>query len=104
MLGTLGAKFMNTGNFEVDIEAQLLFSNPAVVEAIRQNRRLTMDFSIQNDDGAFMVDIPSLTLGGGGRDFPVNESILINTTAQAYGDTTFGNSLSVSMFPFVPSA
>lgn len=104
VLGTLGAKFMNTGNFEVDIEAQLLFSNPAVVEAIRQNRRLTMDFSIQNDDGAIMVDIPSLTLGGGGRDFPVNESILINTTAQAYGDTTFGNSLSVSMFPFVPSS
>lgn len=104
VLGTLGAKFMNTGNFEIDIEAQLLFTNPAVVTAIRGNSRLTMDFSISNDDGAIMVDVPSLTLGGGGRDFPVNESILINVTAQAYGDTTFGNSLSVSMFPFVPSS
>ncbi len=104
VLGLLGAKYMNTGNFEIDIESQLLFTNPAVVQAIRDNQQLTMDFSISNDDGAIMVDIPSLTLGGGARDFPVNESILINTTAQAYGDTTFGNSLSVSMFPFVPSS
>ena len=104
VLGLLGAKFMNSGNFEIDIEAQLLFTNPAVITAIRNNSRLTMDFAINNDDGAFMVDIPSLTLGGGARDFPVNESILINTTAQAYGDTTFGNSLSVSMFPFVPTS
>lgn len=104
VLGLLGAKFMNTGNFEIDIESQLLFTSPEVVQAIRENRRLTMDFSISNGDGSIMVDIPSLTLGGGGRDFPVNESILINTTAQAYGDTTFGNSLGVSMFPFVPSS
>lgn len=104
VLGTLGAKFMNTGNFEIDIEAQILFTNPAVVTAIRNNTRLTMDFSIKNDDGAILVDIPSLTLGGGARDFPVNESILLNATAQAYGDTTFGNSLAVSMFPFVPSS
>lgn len=104
VLGLLGAKYMNTGNLEVDIEAQLLFTNPAVVEAIRANTRLTMDFSVSNDDGAIMIDIPSLTLGGGGRDFPVNESILINTTAQAYGDTLLGSSMSVSMFPFVPSS
>jgi hypothetical protein len=104
VLAQLGAKYLNTGNFEIDIETQLLFTNPAVVTAIRNNSRLTMDFSLHNDDGAIMVDIPSLTLGGGGRDFPVNESILINVTAQAYGDTTFGNSLSVSMFPFVPSS
>lgn len=104
VLGLLGAKYMNTGNLEVDIEAQLLFTNPAVVEAIRANDRLTMDFSISNADGAIMVDIPSLTLGGGGRDFPVNESILINTTAQAYGDTVLESSMSVSMFPFVPSS
>lgn len=103
VLGQLGAKYMNAGNFEIDIEAQLLFTDPDVITAVRENRRVTMDFSIRNDDGAFLVDIPSMTLGGGDREFPVNESILINTTAQAYGDTQFGNSLSVSMFPYVPN-
>ncbi len=102
VLGQLGAKYMNVGNFEIDIEAQLLFSEADVVAAIRENRTVTMDFSIRNDDGAFLVDIPSMTLGGGDREFPVNESILINTTAQAYGDTTYGNSIGISMFPYVP--
>lgn len=104
VLGQLGAKYLNTGNFEIDIEAQLLFTNADVVDAIRNNTTVTMDFSIRNDDGAILVDIPSMTLGGGDREFPVNESILINTTAQAFGDTTLGTSLGVSLFPYVPSA
>jgi hypothetical protein len=104
VLAQLGAKYMNSGNFEIDLEAQLLFTNPAVVTAIRNNTRVTMDFSIKNDDGGILVDIPSMTLGGGDREFPVNESILINTTAQAYGDTTLGSSIGVSLFPYIPSA
>ena len=104
VLGTLGARFMNTGNFEVDLEAQLLFSNGDVVDAIRENRTLTLDFGIRNDNGGIFVDIPSLTLGGGDREFPVNESILINTTAQAFGDPTFNSSIHVSLFPYLPSA
>lgn len=104
VLGQLGAKYMNSGNLEIDIEAQLLFTDSDVVAAIRANTTVTMDFSIRNDDGAILVDIPSMTLGGGDREFPVNESILLNTTAQAFGDATLGTSLGVSMFPYVPSA
>jgi hypothetical protein len=102
VLGQLGAKFLNTGNFEIDLETQLLFTDADVVAAIRENRRVTMDFAIKNDDGVIFVDIPSMTLGGGDREFPVNESILINTTAQAYGDTTYGASLGITVFPYVP--
>lgn len=104
VLGQLGAKFLNTGNFEIDIEAQLLFTNADVVDAIRANTTVTMDFSIKNDDGGILVDIPSMTLGGGDREFPVNESILLNTTAQAFGDATLGTSLGVSLFPYLPSS
>jgi len=102
VLGLLGAKYMNAGNFEIDFESQLLFTDKAVVAAIRANETLTLDFSISNDDGAIFVDIPSLTLGGGDREYPVNESILINTTAQAFGDSTFNSSLHVSLFPYIP--
>jgi hypothetical protein len=103
VLGQLGAKYMNTGNFEIDIEAQLLFTDGAVVEAVRENRRVTMDFSVRNDDGAIVVDVPSMTLGDGSREYPVNESVLINTTAQAYGDSTLGYSVGISMFPYAPN-
>ena len=103
VLGTLGAKYMNTGNFEIDLEAQLLFTNSGVVSAIRANETLTMDFAISNDDGAIFVDIPALTLGDGSKEYPVNESILINTTAQAFGDSVFGASIQVSLFPYPPA-
>lgn len=102
VIGQLGAKFMNYGNFTVDIEAQLLFTKGAVVNRIRANTTVTMDFVVKNSDGAIYVDIPSMTLGGGGRDFPVNESVLVNLTGQAFLDPTFNTSIGISIFPVVP--
>ena len=99
ILGTLGAAYMNYGNFEVDVEAQMLFSNGDVIDRIRNNTTVTMDFIIKNDDGCISVDIPSITLGGGSRDFPENESILVDTTAMAFQDATLGTSIGVSILP-----
>lgn len=103
-LGTLGARFINTGAFEIDVEAQLVFDEPAVIDAIRANETLTMDWIVKNDDGAICFDIPALTLDGGDREFPVNESVLINTTAQAFRDDALGYSIGVSIIPKVPTA
>ena len=102
VLCNLGARFMNIGNFEVDIEAQLIFNDAAIASAVRDNRTMAMDFGLKNDDGGMIFDIPALTLGGGGRDFPVNETVLINTTAQAFLDPTTGTSIGISLFPNIP--
>lgn len=99
VIGTLGAKYLNAGNFDVDIEAQLLFTNPDVPARIRDNTTVTMDWGLKNDDGVIMVDIPSFTLGGGDKEFPVNESILINLTGEAYVDDTLNTSIGVSIIP-----
>lgn len=101
-LGTLGALFMNTGNFEVDLEGQILFTDEAVASAVRDNETVTMDLLLKNDDGAIGVDIPAMTLGGGDKEFPVNESVLMNLTGQAFGDPTLDTSIGISMFPVVP--
>lgn len=102
VLGTLGAAFINAGNFEVNLEAQLLFTDSDVSSAIRNNTTVTMDFRVKNDDGAIYFDIPEMTLGGGDRELPVNESVLLNLTGEAYNDATFGASIGVSSFPVVP--
>lgn len=102
VLGTLGAKFINTGNFDVDIEAQLIFTEGLVIDRIRDNTTVSMDFTIKNDDGGIAVDIPSMTMGGGDREFPVNESVLINLTAEAFQDPTLGSSVGFSIFPVLP--
>ena len=102
VLNQLGARFMNYGNFEVSIEAQCLFTEKAVTSAIRNNDTVSMDFGLRNGDGALFIDIPAMTLGGGGRDFPVNQTVLINLTADAFVDPILGTSLGVSVFAFIP--
>jgi hypothetical protein len=104
VLATLGAVFMNVGNFDVDVEAQLLFTNKEVPAAIRSNTTVTIDFSVRNDDGGIFFDLPAVTLGGGDKEFPENETVLINTPAQAFKDTTLGYSIGVSLFPYLPAA
>ena len=102
VLGTLGAKHINTGNFEVDIEAQMLFTDGDVVAKIRDNETVTMDFVLKNGDGGIAVDVPAMTMGGGDREFPVNETVLINVTAMAFADPVLETSLGVSVFPVLP--
>ena len=99
VLTKLGARFMNTGEFGVSIETQVLFSNPLVLAAIRNNDTVSMDFILKNGDGVFGFDIPAMTLGGGGRDYPENESVLVNLTCETFEDDLFNSSVSVSLIP-----
>lgn len=99
VLNALGAKYVNVGDFQIGLEAQLVFSDEAVIQKIRDNESVTMDFILKNSDGVISVDIPSMTLGGGGREFPRNESVLINTTCEADGDNFLDASIAVSIIP-----
>lgn len=98
-LGTLGALFMNTGNLSVTLEAELLFTDAAVAQAITDNDTITFDFLLTNDDGAIALDLPSLTLGGGAKSYPVNESIKISVTGSTFADATLDTSIGYSEFP-----
>lgn len=102
VLGVIGAKFMNVGNFEVDLEADLLFTNFDVVTAILANRTVSMDYSLHNDDGGFVMDLPAFTMGDGKRSFPKNESIHIAVKGMSFVDPVLGYSCSLSMFPYLP--
>lgn len=102
-LGTLGASFMNTGNFTVGLDAELLFTDSDLANAIKANDTVTFDLLLENDDGAIGLDIPSLTLGGGSKAYPVNESITISTTGTAFADPTLGTSIGITEFPYFPT-
>ncbi len=105
VIGLKGARFINIGNLGVALEGNVLFTSPLVTSRIRNNTTVTMDFVMRNDDGAVGVDIPSMTLGGGGKEFPVNESVQIAITGQAFIDPAFGNaSFGISFLPVVPAA
>jgi hypothetical protein len=105
-IGTLGALFMNTGLFEVNLEGQMLFTNKTIITAIKNNTTTTFAAILKNEDGAFVLDIPALTFGGGDREFPVDQSVLVNVTGEAFNDpdgTIPDVSLGISLFPSVPT-
>ena len=103
-IGTLGARFLNNGNFTVGLEGQVLFTDIAVPIAIRNNETLTFETAIRNSDGAVHINVPALTISGGDREFPVNESVLLNFTGTAFVDPILQNSLGISLFPFAPTS
>jgi len=104
-LGTLGATFINSGLFEVNLEGQMLFTNKEITNAVKNNTTVTFAAVLKNGDGAIAIDIPSMTFGDGSREFPVDASILVNITGTAFNDPT-GTipdvSLGVSLFAKVP--
>lgn len=106
-LGTLGASFMNSGLFEVNLEGQMLFTNKEITNAVKNNTTVTFAVIMKNGDGALVIDIPSLTIGDGAREFPVDESILVNISGLAFNDPT-GTvpdvSIGISMFADVPES
>lgn len=104
VLGLLGARYMNIGNFEVNIDISSLLVDSRVISAIRANRTLSMDFSVRNEDGTLLMDIPSLMLEGGSLNFPENESVLIDTVAMAFQDVSLGYTCSFSQFPYTPAS
>ena len=99
VLGVLGNKFVNTGILFVDLAAQLIFSSPEVPRAIRENTTLRADAIIANEDGVIGFDIPSLTIGGGDREYPTNQAVLVNATVQAFADEDLDTSIGISILP-----
>lgn len=103
VLNRIGAAFVNFGNFFVDITASLVFSDAAVIDRIRQNDTVGLDLILENGDGALCVDVPSMTLGDGSRDYPVDATVLVNLSGAAFEDETSGASLGLSFIPSVPA-
>lgn len=103
-LGTLGARFVNSGVFEVNLEGQMLFTNKAIVNAIKNNTTVTFLAIVHNEDGAIAIDMPELTLGDGGREFPVDQSVLVNISGASFTSSSYGYDVGISVFPLVPWA
>ena len=104
VLATVGARFINNGNFEVTVEGSALFTNRLVALRVRNNTTVTMDWLLQNDDGAIAVDIPSAVLSSGGKEFPVDATVTIALTLEAFVDPILNTSIGVSFFPIFPTS
>jgi len=104
VLGFLGNKYINNGNFEIDVETTVLFTSPTVVARVLAGTTVTAGWVQRNADGAISIDIPSAELSYKGVELPVNESVRIPLTLSAFVDSFFQTSIGVSLFAFYPAA
>lgn len=102
VIGKLGPKFLNVGDIECDVESQVLFTNPDVIERIRCNKTVGLDWIVRNGDGGAAFDLPTGTLGGGNREMPENQSVLLNATYMAHQEAPYNFTCGISFFPALP--
>lgn len=102
VLGQLAAEFMNFGNFEVDIETSVVFTDATVLNAIRNNTTLGIDMAYKNGDGGFVLSLPSGTFGDGSKSLPRNEKVKLTTPFMADRDEDRGYTMGVSLFWYLP--
>ena len=98
-LGSRAADFVNVGLFEVSLEGQMLFTDKAIVDAVKNNTTVTFTSIFGNDNGAVALDFPAMTFGGGAREFPVDASVLVSVEGQTFTDETLGYDIGLSLFP-----
>jgi len=103
VLGTLGARFMNVGTFDVMIEGEFLFTNEQVVVAVRDNRTISVDIALRNGDFCMLFDVPAATIDSTDRKFNINESVTLAVKSSGFQDPTLAYTTSISLFSFVPA-
>ncbi len=104
VVGQLGAKYMNTGNFVVGVETQVLLTAPDLLTAVRNNSSMAIDCAVKNENGGFVLDLPAVTLEGGDLEFPRNETIKMNLQTAAFPDPSLGFVVGFSTFPYIPAS
>lgn len=104
VLGTLGAKYMNLGKFEVKVTGEFLFTSSDVVKAIRDHRTVSFDLALRDDTGCLLIDVPSMTVNSGKKKIAEGESVKLDIETGAFQDATLGCSASWSLFPYLPTA
>lgn len=104
VLGNLGAAFINLGNLAVTIETETVMVNGAVLAAIRNNTTVSLAMGLRNNDGGFVVDIPSMTMGDGTKALNRNEKVKVTVACTAFKDAVLGYACGISAFGYLPPA
>lgn len=102
-LGRMGATFTNLGNLEVTIDTEAVMTDGAVLAAIRNNTTVTFELAGVNGDGAFVVNIPAMTLGDGSKNLATGEKVKVTVSGTAHEEAGLDFMIGFSLFPYLPT-
>lgn len=103
VLGVMGAAFTNLGNLEVTMDTETVMTDGAVLAAIRNNATVNFELAGVNGDGAFVVNIPSMTLGDGSKNLATGEKVKVTVSGTAHEEESIGFTIGFSLFPYLPT-
>jgi len=103
-VSVIGAFDISAGTFEIGGTSTAYFSDVAAIASIRSNSDVTIDFAIVKDNEGIVVDIPRISLGDGRLNVEQDEPIQMPLTMPAAEDDTFGHTLLMVFFDFLPTA
>jgi hypothetical protein len=100
--GTLGGFDTTAGTFDFDGEFTAYFTTVAAAEAIEENRDVTFDAIYSKDNGAVIMDVPLIALGGGRLTVEMDEPIMLPLTMMG-AESPFGYTALLNWLPYVPN-
>jgi hypothetical protein len=107
-VGYLGGFDATIGLFEVSAEINAYFTQIQSVQAVRQNKDVTLDYFVAKENRGFAVDMPLIALGGGLSDVQLDEPIMIPLTSDAATavkiSPNFDHTLLWVFFDYLPDA
>lgn len=105
-VGYLGGFDATIGLFEVSAEINAYFTQIESVQAIRQNKDVTLDYFVAKENRGFAIDMPLVALGGGLSEVELDEPIMIPLESDAATavkmDPNFDHTLLWVFFDYLP--
>jgi len=105
-VGYLGGFDATIGMFEVSAEINAYFTKIESIQAVRQNKDITLDFFVAKENRGFAVDLPLVALGGGMPEVEIDEPIMIPLESDAATavkmDPNFDHTLLWVFFDYLP--
>ncbi len=102
ILGKFEANEITFGQMGVAITGSALFRRNAIHNVISENESIDVQIGIENGQGGFILNAPSVALSGGQRQFPANRTITIQLDGNASEADDFDSVLGVSKFYYLP--
>lgn len=103
-VGNLGNRFTPLGTFEAQTEADVYFTDPAIVTAVHDNRILRIAAAMRNTDFGMLIDVPSTGAMASKKKIEHNKLITISTGIAGFMDSTNAFTASLSVFAYLPVA
>jgi hypothetical protein len=101
-LATLGNRFTPLGTFEAEVTAEVFFTTPDLITAVRDNRKVSLATAMRNDDFGVLLDIPSMGVMETPQKIEHNRLVKITSKCSGYEDAFGGYTCGMSVFAHLP--